>query len=123
MLILKVADLYANQFLNDVLMFCVWSLLQTAWPDHTAVYSIVNEKMKFICIKCGKKLTSKSGFDRHMQLHTGHFSYYCDRCRRGFNGNTEYERDMRSHAGLKYHCELSIHGQADVKISSFSSYW
>ena len=62
-------------------------------------------RKKFKCDNCGKMLSTKGSLQVHMQLHTGKFSHYCEKCRRGFSGATHYERHMRSHAGLKYQCD------------------
>ena len=60
---------------------------------------------KYACIQCEKRYTEKRNLNRHMQLHTGKFSYYCDICGKGFNAGDHYKDHVRAHQGLRYHCE------------------
>ena len=59
----------------------------------------------YACSQCEKRYTEKRSLDRHMQLHTGKFSYYCNICGKGFNAGDHYKDHVRAHQGLKYHCE------------------
>ena len=56
------------------------------------------------CPKCAKSFTAPGSLRRHMEVHTGQFSYYCEICRRGFNTQTNYSTQKRMHKGLKYNC-------------------
>lgn len=40
-----------------------------------------------------------------MQLHTGHYKFYCDICKKGFSNVANYNEHKRNHEGLKYHCD------------------
>ena len=59
----------------------------------------------YMCMKCSKKFSRMHSFKRHMQLHTGQFTFYCEICRKGFNSDSYFKAHMRAHQGLKYHCE------------------
>ena len=63
------------------------------------------KKGNFMCEECDKTFVTNNSLVRHMQIHTGRFSYYCKICRRGFNIDTNYKIHMRSHEGLKYCCQ------------------
>ena len=60
----------------------------------------------FCCPECPKRYTQSSHLKRHMQHHTGHFSFYCQLCKKGFNEKAHFADHMRAHNGLKYHCEM-----------------
>ena len=62
------------------------------------------EKGSFVCEECDKTFATGKSLARHVQIHTGQFSYYCKLCKRGFNIDTNYKIHMRSHEGLK-HCQ------------------
>ena len=42
----------------------------------------------------------------HMQLHTGQFHYFCQKCRKGYNSGHVYQVHMDKHQGIKYQCEF-----------------
>ena len=63
------------------------------------------KKKNFECSYCGRTFTQNFTLNKHMQLHTGQFSYYCESCRKGFNNSGNYKAHIRAHEGLKYHCE------------------
>ena len=56
------------------------------------------------CPNCDKSFAATGGLKRHMEIHTGHFSYYCEICRRGFNNKTNFDIHRRAHEGLKFNC-------------------
>lgn len=60
------------------------------------------KKSVHVCQRCGAAVQD---LKKHMQLHTGHFKFYCDICKKGFADRTNYEEHMRKHEGLKFHCE------------------
>ena len=62
-------------------------------------------KKIFRCEKCDKQFTALSSLERHMQLHAGHFRFYCDICRKGFNESINFSMHMRAHEGKRYKCE------------------
>ena len=66
---------------------------------------LVNKDGKLACSKCEKLFVTKATLKRHMQLHTGHYKFYCDVCRKGFSDVTNYNDHKRNHKGLKYHCD------------------
>ena len=67
---------------------------------------------KYACTECEKRYTRNSHLKRrnshlkrHMQLHTGRFSFHCETCGKGFNQGHLYKDHVRAHQGLKYNCE------------------
>ena len=60
----------------------------------------VNEK-RYRCPRegCGRSYTSSSSLSRHMQVHTGKFSFFCEHCQKGFNERTNYDQHMTKHEG------------------------
>ena len=67
-------------------------------------FPLTNRKI-FSCAECGKQFSSNGNLKRHVEVHTGKFSYYCKICRRGFNNDSNFKSHMRAHEGLKYNCE------------------
>ena len=64
------------------------------------------KEMKILqCSECNKTFTSKSGFDKHVQHHTGQYSFFCSICRKGFNNGYNFKEHMRGHEGRGYPCE------------------
>ena len=63
-----------------------------------------NEGGKLACTKCGKQFVTNATLKRHMQLHTGHYKFYCDVCRKGFADITHYNDHNRTRQGLKFYC-------------------
>ncbi len=61
---------------------------------------------KFCCTKCPKTFVGKDGLRRHMQQHTGRFSYWCDQCQRGFTVKCNYTGHMAKHEGRTFPCDL-----------------
>ena len=57
------------------------------------------------CGVCGQTFSSRSTLSRHMQLHTGQFKFYCDKCKKGYPDKTHFDEHMLKHQGLKYHFE------------------
>ena len=62
-------------------------------------------KKDFPCSQCEKVFSYKSHLNRHMQIHTGQFSFYCEICRRGFNERNFYETHMNKHEGRTFPCD------------------
>ena len=58
-----------------------------------------------VCSICNQHFHQQSNLKRHMQLHTGHYKFYCDKCRKGFLIKRDYIEHKRAHQGLKYHCD------------------
>ena len=59
-----------------------------------------------VCRKCNRTFTRKSYLVNHMQLHTGLFKYFCELCKKGYNGMTAYNVHMDRHRGVKYQCDF-----------------
>ena len=58
------------------------------------------------CKECNKTFTSKIGFERHSQHHTGRYSHFCSICRKGYNNGYNYKLHMRGHEGRGFPCEF-----------------
>ena len=55
--------------------------------------------------RSSKSLTSRRGFQQHIQHHTSQYSYSCKICRKGFSSNTHYKLHVRGHEGRGFSCE------------------
>ncbi len=62
-------------------------------------FGIKKKRRPFACRHCDKAFTARSSLLRHMQLHTGQFSFYCDECRKGFNTKGHYKDHVSKHQG------------------------
>ncbi len=60
----------------------------------------------FPCSFCEKSFTSSSHRNRHMQIHTGQFTFYCHECNRGFNDRGYYTAHMNRHEGRSFPCQF-----------------
>ena len=58
----------------------------------------------FLCGPCNKTFKTKCGLINHMSVHTGIYRFFCDKCQRGFNKRTLFEKDQNKHAGRGYIC-------------------
>ncbi len=58
---------------------------------------------KHSCPRCGRTYTSSSSLSRHMQIHTGKFSFYCEECKKGFNEKTNYDQHIAKHEGRTFY--------------------
>ena len=63
------------------------------------------EKLYLKCKECDKTFNTKSGFDRHLQHHTGQYSFFCEQCMKGFANSSNYKLHMRGHEGKGFPCE------------------
>ena len=60
------------------------------------------------CPKCSKSFKDNYKLKRHMQIHTGQFSFYCEQCKKGYNEKSNYLNHMRiKHEGVFFKCDLS----------------
>ena len=68
-----------------------------------------NDK-RFLCTSpgCGRTYTSSSSLSRHMQVHTGKFSFFCERCRKGFNERTNYDQHVAKHEGRSFYLTCQV---------------
>ncbi len=64
------------------------------------------------CPECLEWLAS-SKLKRHMQIHTGHYSFYCQQCKKGYNEKKNYEAHVAKHEGVFFPCN-----RCDRKFSS-----
>ena len=65
-------------------------------------------ELKVQCDVCSKSFSSKEYLNKHhQQHHTKQFSFYCDRCGKGFTVRCALENHLLLHAGeFRYQCEL-----------------
>ena len=73
--------------------------------EHNGDQQSLGFRHVYACTQCEKRYTEKRNLKRHMQLHTGQFSFYCDECGKGFSHGDHYKDHVRAHKGLKYHCD------------------
>ena len=57
-----------------------------------------------VCTSCNKSFSSRATLARHMQLHTGQFSFYCENCKKGYNVRCNYDDHMAKHEGRTFPC-------------------
>ena len=69
-----------------------------------------NEK-RYQCTLCILSYTSSSSLSRHMQVHTGKFSFHCEHCRKGFNERSNYQQHMIKHEGKPSHLTCAACGK------------
>ena len=75
----------------------------------TSCISDVNDKdiqrlAKFSCELCGKFLTCKSAYDRHMTSHTGIKAFVCPSCGQGFTR----KENLRAHMFMKHQIKSNL---------------
>ncbi|KAH8409180.1 hypothetical protein KR009_009809, partial [Drosophila setifemur] len=59
------------------------------------------------CVVCGKRLTQKSGYKKHMLTHTGEKPHGCDICGRSFRYSSNLIAHKRCHSLEKPHeCQV-----------------
>ncbi len=68
------------------------------------------------CDICLKSFSETSKLKRHMQIHTGQFSFYCEICKKGFNERSNYNYHMNRHEGKTFPCSY-----CNVRYSAESS--
>ena len=59
----------------------------------------------FKCNQCGKTFATKSGFDKHIEHHTGQYSFVCNFCNKGYSNKYNYELHVRAREGRGYACD------------------
>ena len=65
------------------------------------------QNSSYKCPKCAKSFTAPGSLRRHMEVHTGQFSYNCEICRRGFNNQTNCIQYSQENA-RRFEVQLSI---------------
>ena len=68
--------------------------------------NLPGNKGMFSCSRCDKQFNKKASLTLHMQHHTGRFSYYCDKCHKGFPNGGHFRDHMNKHDGVRFHCEI-----------------
>ena len=63
-------------------------------------------KHTYICTVtgCNKSYTTRGGFRKHIASHTGHYRFWCDKCKKGFNEMHHYRDHMAQHEGRGVSC-------------------
>ena len=74
------------------------------------------QQKPFPCTRCSKSFGVKSHLTRHMQLHTGQYSFYCELCRRGFNERGNFEAHMNKHKGRSFPCQYCTKRYSDERF-------
>ncbi len=69
----------------------------------------------FPCTMCSKSFLHKAHLSRHMQVHTGKYSFYCELCRKGFNEKSNFEAHMKKHTGCSFPCQYCTKRYSDEK--------
>ena len=72
---------------------------------------------EYECPTCGKMLTTRRGFKKHLRAHTGELPYECNQCGKKFRDNGNMWKHVRSyHEGVIYPCK-----QCDYKARTEST--
>lgn len=64
-------------------------------------YNLLCIFQPFKCEICGKGMTQKSGYKKHMLTHTGELPYTCNICNKQFRYSSNLIMHKRSHIGQK----------------------
>ena len=66
-----------------------------------------NAKQSFPCSECGKVFTYKSGFQKHLRIHTGARPYKCKLCGKSFTQKGSLKYHIKIHTGEKpFKCSI-----------------
>ena len=80
------------------------------------------------CPTCDK-FVDKTKLKRHMEIHTGHFSFYCAECKKGYNQKGNYIAHVSSkHEGISFpcnRCDRRFKNEASLKshMSEHTGQW
>ena len=68
--------------------------------------SLLCTEMKILKSNQGDKtFVTKSGFERHIEHHTGQYKFVCNFCNKGYSNKYNYELHVRAHEGRGYACD------------------
>ena len=56
-----------------------------------------HEGLKYHCHYCGKPFSGRKAYYYHLSVHTGKYRFLCERCNKGFNGQHDFLKPVKSH--------------------------
>ena len=66
----------------------------------------IDNERRYACTICDRTFSRKDHLKKHMQHHTGNFSFNCEICQKGFSNSHHYKTHMMAHEGIKYKCQF-----------------
>ena len=63
---------------------------------HHTEHMRIHEGLRYHCEYCSKPFVSKQKYRYHLSNHTGQYRFKCDKCEKGFNEKTVFEKHRNS---------------------------
>ena len=96
----------AVYIISIVTFLHLWHTLFRGKKTKSFAAVVYGNEDNLICSKCDRTFTMKAYLLNQLQLHTGHFKYFCEACKKGYNGKNAYNVHMDKHPGVEYQCDF-----------------